>query len=370
MPDKPPSTPPGAGRPAAAPAAGGYPAPAGTPPAAAPAAGRQPASGTVVVVEDVWGAAFDDLAGRRPVLREPEAWEDRPTLERLAAGAAVLVVRNRTKVDRALMEAAPSLQLVARAGVGLDNIDLPAADDLGVVVSAARGANARSVAEMAVALALSVARDIPGHDRRVRDGRWERSNGVELQGRCWAAVGLGATGAETLRLAKAFGMRTTGFDPYLPEGAAGDVLDERAASVEDLLASADVVSLHAPLTAETEGLAGPAFFAAMKPGAVLVNVGRGGLVDEAALVAALDAGRIAGAALDVRAEEPPPGGPLEAHPRVVLTPHVAGLTAEAQERVASMLAGDIDRVLDGLPAAHHAGRISRPERPTPTGPVR
>jgi D-3-phosphoglycerate dehydrogenase len=327
-------------------------------------------AGAVVVVEDVWGAAFDDLASRRPVVYEPAAWEDRPALERLAARAAVLVVRNRTRVDRLLMEAAPALQLVARAGVGLDNIDLAAADDLGVVVSAARGANARSVAEMAVALALSVARDIPGHDRRVRGGQWERSNGVELQGRCWAAIGLGATGAETLRLAKALGMRTTGFDPYLPEGAAADVLDERAARVDDLLASADVVSLHAPLTAETEAMAGSSFFASMKPGAILVNVGRGGLVDEAALLEALDAGRLAGAALDVRAEEPPRSGPLEAHPGVVLTPHVAGLTAEAQERVASMLAEDIDRVLDGHPAVHHAGRLSRPDRPTRTGPLR
>lgn len=316
----------------------------------------------VVVAEDVWGAAFDRLAARRRVIAEPDAWDDRPRLERLLGDAAVLVVRNRTKVDRSLLVSAPRLQLVARAGVGLDNIDLESADDLGVVVVAARGANARSVAELAVGLALAVARDIAGHDRRLRDGLWQRSNGVELDGRCWGVVGLGATGLETFRLAGRFGMRTVGFDPYLASGARLDGLDERAGSLEDLLAAADVVSLHAPLTEQTESMAGEGFFAAMKPGAILVNVGRGGLVDEDALLHALDEGRLGGAGLDVRRREPPVPGAVERHPRVVLTPHVAGLTDEAQVRVADVLAGQIDDVLDGRPASLAVGRRSRPQR--------
>lgn len=328
-----------------------------------------PSSGPVVIVEDVWGPAFESLARRRQVVQEPEAWKDPAAVRDLAATAAVVVVRNRTTVDRAVLETGARLAMVARAGVGLDNIDVAAADELGVVVSAARGANARSVAEMALGLALAVARDIVGHDRRVRAGVWERSEGLELKGRTWGAIGLGATGMETVRLARAFGMETVGFDPYTPEAAPLDGLGRRVQSLDALLGAADVVSLHAPLTAETAGMAGAGFFEAMRPGAVLVNVGRGGLVDEEALVDALDAGRLAGAGLDVRAEEPPVAGRVDAHPRVVLTPHVAGITGEAQDKVAELLVADIDAVLDGRPAANAVGRWSRPERPGAGGAV-
>lgn len=318
--------------------------------------------GPVVIVEDVWGPAFESLAGRAEVLHLPEAWNDPAALAELTAGAAVLVVRNRTTVDRDLLANAGRLAMVARAGVGLDNIDMAAADDLGVVVSAARGANARSVAEMAIGLALAVGRDIVGHDRRVRSGAWERRQGVEMQGRTWGAVGLGATGMETIRLAGAFGMHTLGFDPYMPDSVPLDGLGERVRSIEDLLSGADVVSLHVPLTEETIGMAGESFFAAMKAGSILVNVGRGGLVDEGALLDALDSGRLAGAGLDVRADEPPAPGRLESHPLVVLTPHVAGLTDEAQDRIAEMLVADIDAVLEGRPAANAVGRWSSPLR--------
>jgi D-3-phosphoglycerate dehydrogenase len=318
--------------------------------------------GPVTVVEDVWGEAFESLARRRPVVREPDAWADPGRLRDLAGRASVLVVRNRTAVDRALLSSCPDLTLVARAGVGLDNIDVGAADELGIVVSAARGANARSVAELAIGLALAVARDITGHDRRARRGRWERPDGLELQGRCWGAVGLGATGMATVRLARAFGMRTIGFDPQPPPAARLDGLDELAPTLEPVLAAADIVSLHAPLTPETSGMAGGAFFAALGPGAILVNVGRGGLVDEQALLGALDSGRLGGAALDVRTEEPPTVGALEQHPRVVLTAHVAGLTVEAQQRVADVLVADIDAVLLGADAANAVGRWRRPGR--------
>ena len=320
------------------------------------------AGGPVVVVEDVWGDAFDALARTRTVIREPAAWQDQGRLEELAAQASVLVVRNRTQVGRPLMEAAGNLALVARAGVGLDNIDVTAADDLGVVVTAARGANARSVAEMALGLALTVARDIAGHDRRTRTGAWQRSEGIELDGRCWGAVGLGATGLETVRLAKAVGMRTVGFDPYADPAARPEGLDDRLPSLESLLAVADVVSLHAPLSKDTSGMAGDAFFKAMRPQAILVNVGRGGLVDEQALLDALDSGGLGGAALDVREAEPPTVGRLEEHPRVVLTPHVAGITSEAQERVAALLAADIESVLGGGAAANAVGSWTQPSK--------
>lgn len=323
--------------------------------------------GPVVVVEDVWGPAFESLAGRREVVREPAAWSDPAALGELTAGAVVLVVRNRTMVDRGMLDNAGRLAMVARAGVGLDNIDVAAADDLGVVVSAARGANARSVAEMAIGLALAVGRDIVGHDRRVRGGAWERSQGLELQGRTWGAVGLGATGMETVRLAGAFGMRTVGFDPYMPDSVPLDGLGGRVQTLDALLSSADVVSLHAPLTGETTGMAGSSFFAKMRAGSILINVGRGGLVDETALLEALDAGRLAGAGIDVRVEEPPTPGLLEGDPRVVLTPHVAGLTDQAQDRVAEMLVADIDAVLDGRPARNAVGRWPSPQRFAATG---
>jgi D-3-phosphoglycerate dehydrogenase len=327
------------------------------------------ADAPVVIVEDVWGPAFESLARRWPLVREPGAWQDPGAVRDLAATAAVLVVRNRTAVDRTVLEAGKRLAMVARAGVGLDNIDVAAADELGVVVSAARGANARSVAEMAMGLALAVARDIVGHDRRVRSGVWERGEGMELRDRTWGVIGLGATGMETARLARAFGMDTVGFDPYMPETVALDGLGQRVQSLEAILAAADVVSLHAPLTGETAGMAGAGFFEAMRPGAILVNVARGGLVDEEALVDALDAGRLAGAGLDVRTEEPPVAGRVEAHPRVVLTPHVAGITAEAQDRVAEALVADIDAVLAGRPATNAVGRWSRPEGDRPGGSV-
>lgn len=327
--------------------------------------GRAWPDGSVVVVEDVWGQAFGTLAARWEVVRQPEAWREPRELSRLLEGARALVVRNRTAVDRRVLEEASSLELVARAGVGLDNVDLGAADDLGVVVVSPRGANARSVAELALALALALARDVPAHDRAVRAGRWERSQGIELAGRCWGVVGLGATGRATACLARAVGMDVVGFDPYLASSADLEEVGERVQRLRGLLARADVVSLHVPLTPETAGMVGETFLAALKPGALLVNVGRGGLVDERALLGALESGRLGGAGLDLRAEEPPLPGRLEAHPRVVSTPHVAGLTVEAQERISSVLAADIEAVLGGGSASSAVGRWSRPSRPRP-----
>ena len=314
----------------------------------------------VAVVEDVWGEALDQLAAELPVLVDPAAWMDSGKLARAAGNVRGLVVRNRTQVTRQLLEASPALEVVARAGVGLDNVDLDAADDLGVVVVTAAGANAASVAEHALAMALALARDLAGHDRRVREGRWERDLGRELAGRCWGVVGLGATGTATAALAAALGMEVVGYDPFIPPGQGPPV--ERAGDLGALLARADVVSLHLALSPDTAGLIGADALNRMRPGSYLVNVARGGLVDEAALVQALRDGPLAAAALDVRASEPPPPGELEAERRVLLTPHVAGITAEAQERVVSVLAGDLRRVLAGEEARNPAGARRRPAR--------
>jgi D-3-phosphoglycerate dehydrogenase/(S)-sulfolactate dehydrogenase len=300
----------------------------------------------VVVAENVWGEPFEHLAAARTLARRADAGD--------LTGARALVVRNRTQVDAALLDAAPSLQVVGRAGVGLDNIDLAAADEHGVVVVAPLGANAVSVAEHTLALVLAVFRGIPGHDRDVRAGQWRRTPGRELAGRTWGLLGYGATGRAVARLAGAFGMRVMAYDPYVDTAVDVELVD-----LETVLAESDVLSVHLPATPQTRGLLGADTLSRMRHGAVLVSVGRGEVVDEDALAAALHARRLSGAGLDVRASEPPAPGPLDAAPNVIFTPHVAGITVESQQRIASVLVDDINSVLDGAEAAHAVGQHKR-----------
>lgn len=314
----------------------------------------------ILVFEGVRGPALAELCGRREVIFAPEEEAQGELLTSLLASARSIIVRNRTQVSHQLLEAAPSLEVVARAGVGLDNIDLSAADERGIVVVAALGANAASVAEHAVALAFALARDVVGHDRRVREGKWLREEGTELAGKTWAVIGLGATGRATARLAGALGMTVLGYDPFL---AAGDVAEaERLSSLPELLNRADIVSLHLALSDDSRALVNGSFLARMRKDALLVNVARGELVDEAALLTALEAGTIAGAGLDVRSPEPPRFSALSAHPRVISTPHIAGITTAAQLRVTQMICEDIDRVLNGEAARFSVGRLPRPLR--------
>lgn len=308
----------------------------------------------VVVLEGVDSPALSALGTEVHLERYPSA-ED--AAEQLRSAEA-LVVRNATRVNDALLARAPRLRIVARAGVGLDNIDLGATDAAGVVVVSAPGANAPAVAELALAAALCLARRVTELDRECREGAWRRCGGIELAGRTWGVVGLGATGRQTARLASALGMETAGFDPYVVDGDWPRGV-ERAATLEDLLGRADVVSLHTPLAPATLGLIGKEALSAMRPGTFLVNVARGGVVDEDALADALESGHLGGAALDVRATEPPTPGRLEKLRSVLLTPHIAGLTAEAQDRIGTMLADDIRRVLAGEEARHPVGRVRR-----------
>jgi D-3-phosphoglycerate dehydrogenase/(S)-sulfolactate dehydrogenase len=300
-------------------------------------------SAEILVVEDVWGDPFEHLAASRTIAREPVVGD--------LAGVRALVVRNRTRVDAGLLQAAPSLEVVGRAGVGLDNIDLAAADERGVVVVAPLGANAVSVAEHTLALALAVARDVPAHDRAVRAGRWTRTPGRELAGRTWGLLGFGATGRAVARLAAALDMRVLAYDPYADGNS-----DAELADLPAVLGAADVLSVHLPATPQTRGLLGDDALRRMRRDAILVSVGRGEVVDEDALAAALREGRLAGAGLDVRASEPPAPGPLDDAPNVIYTPHVAGITADSQRRIASVLADDICAVLDGGEAEHAVGR--------------
>lgn len=312
----------------------------------------------VLVTEDVWGDPFIRMAQTRAVRRI----DGPPYLEDLD-GVRALVVRNRTRVDRELLEAAPDLQVVARAGVGLDNIDVAAADDLGVVVVGAAGANAVSVAEHSIGLALAVARRTAELDTATRAGGWRRLPGRELAGGVWGMLSAGATARATARLARGLGMTVVAYDPYCdPHDAGLAELGISLLPLDEVFATADVLSIHLPATPETRGMVGERLLGLAKPELIVVNVGRGEVVDEAALTAALADGRIAGAALDVRHDEPPEPGPLEAMPNVVLTPHVAGLTAQSQARIAEILCTGIEAVLAGGAATSAVTRSARAAR--------
>ena len=268
------------------------------------------------------------------------------------ADVDALVVRSETKVTARVLEAAPRLQVVGRAGVGVDNIDVEAATRRGVYVVNAPTGNIVAVAELTIALLLALLRNVPAADAHVRAGGWKRGQfaGREARGKTLGLIGLGRIGSEVARRAAALEMRLLAHDPYATEAKARS-LGVTLVGLDELLTEADVVTLHAPLLPETRGLLGREAIARMKRGAYVVNAARGELVDEAALAAALADGRLGGAALDVYAQEPPAGSPLLAAPRTVLTPHIAGSTAEAQVNVAVDVARQVLDVLAGRPAA-------------------
>ena len=245
-----------------------------------------------------------------------------------------LIVRSRTKVTAEVLARAARLRVIGRAGIGVDNIDVARATRLGVLVLNAPAGNAVSAAELTFALLLSLARRIPRADRSVREGRWERaSKGVEGYGKTLGLVGCGRIGAEVARRARAFGMRVAAYDPYLSPDRAREMGVELV-TLPDLLEESDFLSIHAPLTEETRGLLGREELARMKPGAFVLNMARGGIVDEHALADALAARKLAGAALDVfEKEPPPPDHPLFALDNVILTPHLGAATTEAQRSV-------------------------------------
>ena len=337
---------------------------------AAPATGL-PAAGrfTVVAADKVKAAALQGLL-------DDERFEvvtvgDAAALAEALPRAHGLIVRSATQVDRELLERAPELRVVGRAGVGVDNIDLGAATERGIAVLNAPAGNTVSAAELTLALILATVRKVAEADRSVRSGEWERSRfgGIELRGKVLGLVGSGRIGSEVGRRAKAFGMTVMAHDPYLTDERAEDLGFERG-SFEEVLERADVVSLHVPLTAQTRGLLNAETLRAMKPSAFLVNVARGGVVDEPALVDALKEGVIAGAALDVYENEPlEADSPLRSAPNLVLTPHLGASTGEAQELVAGEIAdavraalaeGDLSRALNAPAIGSEALRRLQP----------
>ncbi len=266
------------------------------------------------------------------------------------ADADALIVRSATRVTSELLEKAPRLRAIGRAGVGVDNIDLDAATRRGVLVMSTPGGNAVSVAEHTFALLLALARQVPRLDAAIHAGRWEKSSaaGTELRRKTLGLIGLGRIGREVARRARAFEMRVLAFDPYISESAAREGGVELV-PFERLLGESDFVSLHAALSSATKGLINARTIAQMKRGARLINAARGELVDEAALAEALKSGKLAGAALDVFAQEPPKNSPLTALANVIATPHVAGSTVEAQEEVGTLIAQQVrDFLAEGI----------------------
>lgn len=276
------------------------------------------------------------------------------------ARAHAVIVRSATTVDAAMLDAAPELKVVVRAGVGVDNIDVDAATRRAIAVFNAPSGNTVAAAELTMALILAMLRHVAEADRSVRDGGWERSRfqGVELEGRTLGLIGAGRVGGEVVTRARSFGMEVIVYDPYLTDSRARE-LGFRLTDLDELLKSSDVVSIHVPLTSETEALLGAEELAAMKSGAYLVNVARGGVIDESALAGALREGRLSGAALDVYETEPlPADSPLRQAPNLVMTPHIGAATEDAQVRVAAEAA---ERIRDALTEGDLSAALNRPE---------
>lgn len=262
--------------------------------------------------------------------------------------ADALIVRSATKVTRDMLSLAPRLRAIGRAGVGIDNVDIPAASERGVAVFNAPGGNTIAAAELTMALLISVARKIPAAEASLRSGQWTRADfkGVELRGKTLGLIGAGRIGGEVGMRCMAFEMDVIAYDPYLSPTRA-DELGIEMVAFEEVVERSDFVSIHVPLTAETKGIIGARALAAMKPTAFVVNSSRGGVVDESDLAEALHSGEIAGAALDVYEEEPlPPDSPLRHAPNLVLTPHLGASTTEAQVGVAVEVAHKIRLLLE------------------------
>jgi D-3-phosphoglycerate dehydrogenase len=324
----------------------------------------------ILITEPLAEAGVELLASRHQV--DAHASMTRAELLAAVADADALVVRSATRVDAEVLGAAPRLKVVGRAGIGLDNVDVAAATRLGILVVNAPQSNVISAAEHTVALVLAQARNIPQAHAALREGRWERARfqGAELYGKTLGIVGLGRVGTLVAERLRAFGMRLLAYDPFVSRERAAQ-LGVELASLADVLARADVVTVHLPRTPETTGLIGEAELAAMRPGARLVNTARGGIVDDAALAKAVESGHLAGAALDVFAEEPTTASPLFELDRVVVTPHLGASTAEAQDKAGVTIAEQLLLALDGqfVPNAVNVAAGPVPEAVAPFLPL-
>src|SRR5688572_22509868 len=300
----------------------------------------------VLIAEELAPAALDVLAHDFDVRHVDGT--DRDALLKALAEADAVIVRSATRIDAEAIGAAPRLKVVARAGVGLDNVEVPAATARGVMVVNAPTSNIVSAAEQAIALLLAVARNTAAASTALKNGEWKRSKytGVELQGKTVGVVGLGRIGVLFASRIAAFGTRLIAYDPYIQPARAAQ-LGVRLVGLEELLRESDFISTHLPKTPETVGLIGEKELAIVKPGVRIINAARGGLIDEQALADALAEGRVAGAGVDVYAKEPCTSSPLFAFDNVVATPHLGASTNEAQDKAGLAVARSAKLALQG-----------------------
>jgi len=311
----------------------------------------------VVVIADKLAESTVEALGDQVEVR----WVDGPDREKLLAAvpeADAILVRSATTVDAEVLSAAPKLKIVARAGVGLDNVDVDAATERGVLVVNAPTSNIHSAAEHALALLLSAARQIPAADASLREHTWKRSSfsGTEIFGKTVGVVGLGRIGQLVAQRLAAFGAHIVAYDPYVSAARAAQ-LGIELLSLDELLGRADFISVHLPKTPETAGLIDKEALAKTKPGVIIVNAARGGLVDEAALAAAIISGHVRAAGIDVYSKEPCTDSPLFDLPQVVVTPHLGASTEEAQDRAGTDVAASVKLALAGefVPDAVNVG---------------
>ncbi|WP_433553058.1 phosphoglycerate dehydrogenase [Micromonospora zamorensis] len=300
----------------------------------------------VLIAEELAPAAIEVLAHDFDVRHVDGT--DRPALLAALSEADAIIVRSATQIDAEAVAAAPRLKVVARAGVGLDNVEVPAATARGVMVVNAPTSNIVSAAEQAVALLLAVARNTASASSALKAGEWKRSKytGVEVQGKTVGVVGLGRIGVLFAQRIAAFGTRLIAYDPYIQPARAAQ-LGVRLVGLEELLRESDFISIHLPKTPETVGLIGEKELAIVKPGVRIVNAARGGLVDEQALANAIAEGRVAGAGVDVYSKEPCTSSPLFAFDNVVATPHLGASTHEAQDKAGLAVAKSVKLALQG-----------------------
>jgi D-3-phosphoglycerate dehydrogenase len=321
----------------------------------------------ILITESIAGRWLDELKKKFAVVVEPDWWRSPDKIKALLPDCRALIVRNQTRVNADLLCAAGKLQVIGRAGAGLDNIELPAATARGIVVVSTPDQNSISVAELTLALMLALARKLPAANQHARGGGWERQRfvGTELYGKNFGVVGLGRIGFLTALRARALGMNILAHDRYVSPDAVA-VVETRAqlTDLDTLLAQSDFVSCHLPLTPETKHSFNYGRFGRMKSSAFFLNLARGEVVDEPGLIRALQEKKIAGAALDVREPEPPAASPLAGMENVILTPHIAAFTREAQERVVAAICQDVAAVLEGRAAKHF---VNFP-KPKPTSP--
>ncbi len=304
----------------------------------------------ILVSEAITGAALDALGREFDVAFEPDLWQNVDTLTSRIAQVRGVIVRNQTPLCAAVLSAAPRLQIIARAGVGLDNIDVDFATAAGIVIAWTPMQHSITVAELTLGMMLDLSRNIASADRDTKAGGWRRHHftGVELSGKTVGIVGLGRIGVLVAKRAKAFGMELIAHDP--PLDAQSPAVQETGAllcDLDTLMARADYICLHLPANDQTRGIIDRALLAKCKPSAMLINLARGEVIDEPALIEALAQGRLRGAALDVRAVEPPARDALCDMDNVILTPHIGAFTREAQTRVVQSVCDDVTAVLRG-----------------------